>query len=388
MEKNNKTTKKIVMLVVLVVIILALAVLGILFLNIARNDRDVKRHIDKAEKYLLDMEFDDAIAELEAAIEIAPKKEETYHKLADAYMAKADYLIDEDDFDGADDCYDRAIRVLKNSRDYFESDDIEEYIDKLKDLKKELKELEERKQERDKKAAEEALAAEEAEAAATEEAAPAATEEAAPEYLLEEPLDEPNTDVYEVLGAAALGSGSSIILTPPNFYCSGAVWCDEMIDTSRKFSVELDICADEGSIGTISEDFINGKTTGADGFVINFSPEILVGSTGTEMGFSGYVGVELDSYPFGGNDPEEQHVALINGSTTNHVASAMCGPINDDRWHHVKITYDGGNFEVYFDSAKAFSGSSDLENEVYIGVTAATGSACNRHMIKNFKITR
>lgn len=369
-EKSSKGFLKAIIAILVLLIILAIAIIGFLFYTNARAKKDVNNHLKNADNYIDDLKYDLAIAELKDAIEIDPKNEKAYLKLADAYCAKADNYIEKAEYDEALECYEDAMEILEDSRDYIESDKIDDRIEEIEDLIDDLEEeIESVEQQAEAKAQpEEEVAVEE-------------------DFVIVEPEDEPNTQVYEVLGAASLANGDAMVLTPANFYCSGAIWCDEEIDATKPFSIEVDICADQGSIGDISEEFINGKTTGADGFVINFSPSISVGNTGTSMGFCGYTGIELDTYPFGSGDPEEQHIALIEGSTTNHVASMMCGEINDEAWHHVKISYDDGTFEVFYDGKRVLEGESVLEDQTYVGVTAATGSACNRHMIRNLKIT-
>lgn len=376
----NKKTKsgaglKVVIVILVILLIILTLFLGFLLYTGAKHERDISNHLKKADKYILDLEYDEAIAEFKKAIKIDPKKESSYIKLAEAYRAKADSLVENLEYEEAIKCLEEAIDTLEASKKHIESRKIDKRIDELNEYKEEILDTYEN---------------------VIYEEAGDESEEYPGEFIVEEPDEdttylidpenEPNTDVYEVLGAASLSSGDIIVLTPSNFYCSGAVWCSDMIDTSKPFTIELDICADEGSTGDIPDDFINGKTTGADGIVINFASDIAVGSTGTEMGFCGYVGVELDSYPFGQGDPEEQHVALIDGSTTNHVAYALCGAVNDENWHHVSIHYENGVFTVYYDGKFAFEGQCNLDEKVYIGVTAATGSACNRHMIRKLVI--
>lgn len=357
--QNKKTQNflKIAVVVVVCLVVITIAVLGFYLYSNSKVNNRIQGYLKLSEKYIDNLEYDDAIAVLKEAIEIDPKNERVYLLLADAYCGKADLLLDQGDYIAANECYIDAINDLEDSKDYVQSDEIESRINEIEGLRGELEEQygdEIRNIDRS---------------------------------ILVQAENEENYELYEVLGEASLSSGDIVILTQSNFYCGGAVWCDKKYDTSKPFTLELDICSDQGNVGGLSDGpTIDGKTTGADGFVINFSPEISVGNTGGDMGFSGYTGVEFDTYPFNGGDTPDQHVALIEGASSNHlVYSTQCGFINDENWHHIRVEYDNGRLEVFYDGANMISTNYTLEKEVYFGITAATGSACNRHMIKNFK---
>ena len=82
-------SKKIVIASLAVAII---AVVAIVFFVMSGSSTTVyAEHLELSQKYLDELEYDLAIAELEKAIELEPKKVETYVYLADIYVRKGDY---------------------------------------------------------------------------------------------------------------------------------------------------------------------------------------------------------------------------------------------------------------------------------------------------------
>ena len=72
--------------------IAVLAVVTIVFFMMSGSGTTVyAEHLELSQKYLDELEYDLAIAELEKAIELEPKKVETYVYLADIYVRKGDY---------------------------------------------------------------------------------------------------------------------------------------------------------------------------------------------------------------------------------------------------------------------------------------------------------
>ena len=77
-------SKKIVIASLAVAVI---AVVAIVFFMMSGSGTTVyAEHLELSQKYLDEMEYDLAIAELEKAIELEPKKVEAYIALADIYM--------------------------------------------------------------------------------------------------------------------------------------------------------------------------------------------------------------------------------------------------------------------------------------------------------------
>jgi FimV-like protein len=87
-------TKKILIAVIAVVVLIVGAVGAYLFLTSAEPTDTVVDHISLAENYLLDLNYEAAIAEYRAAIHIDPKN-------ADNYIALAEVYIEMGDIDGA-----------------------------------------------------------------------------------------------------------------------------------------------------------------------------------------------------------------------------------------------------------------------------------------------
>lgn len=91
----------------LLVIILLVAI-GIIGLNAqsAQRREEYNGHIEAAEKYLSDLDYEQAIAEYTLALQINPKSEEVLSGLEEAYLAYAESIADTGD-------YERAIAVLE-----------------------------------------------------------------------------------------------------------------------------------------------------------------------------------------------------------------------------------------------------------------------------------
>ena len=126
---------------------------------------------------------------------------------------------------------------------------------------------------------------------------------------------------------------------------------------------------------------------GADGIVLNLSEKTGLGGQGEEMGFAGYYGVELDSYPFNSGDPDERHIAIVKDDIHNHLKHVYDDRTDDSKWHTMKILYKSGTLTVYVDGTNVLSLSGvTLKSKTYLGLSAATGGSRNEQKIRNFKI--
>lgn len=135
--------------------------------------------------------------------------------------------------------------------------------------------------------------------------------------------------------------------------------------------------------------------TGGSGLAITAltaeGAETFVGSSGQGLGYEGMSGwtVELDTEYNRGIDPTSQdHVALhFNGDIDSASSYRGVADLEDGRWHDLRIRVEERTFKVTLD------GEDRLEKEVrgrghpvYIGLTAATGTSTNRHLVDDFRI--
>lgn len=104
--------------------IIALIVIAIVVPSLAGDKKEISRHMKLAERYLDDLDYDRAIAEYKAVLEIDPKNEEAIRALSDAYI---EWAADTDDQDEADEiiqeAFDYLARMEKKQKD---DDDIPE----------------------------------------------------------------------------------------------------------------------------------------------------------------------------------------------------------------------------------------------------------------------
>ena len=153
---------------------------------------------------------------------------------------------------------------------------------------------------------------------------------------------------------------------------------------------------------------ITSSSTGvADGFAFWFlsNPPSSAG-TGSSIGLPNYAnGLILiqDTYNNNGppvNTPIETLLGY-NGTIMSYVEDATTGTlapevgyqsfITDGSWHHVKITYNAGNINVYYNNSTtaSLSGFYDLSyiSAGYFGFSASTGAVYSTQQVKNVNIT-
>ena len=82
------------------------------------NSRQYEKHLTQAQKCIDELEYEEALTELELAIDIAPNDERAYLRMADIYMAKDDY--------------NNAESILQQGMDTIGKDNLsEEFLNKL-----------------------------------------------------------------------------------------------------------------------------------------------------------------------------------------------------------------------------------------------------------------
>lgn len=120
-------------------IILLIVIGGIVGINAqsAQRQKEYNGHIEAAEKYLSELDYEQAIAEYALALEIEPKSEEVLSGLEQTYLAYAKSYADTGD-------YERAIEILEEGYAMTEraslKEKMEEYSKKLEAVKQEEEE--------------------------------------------------------------------------------------------------------------------------------------------------------------------------------------------------------------------------------------------------------
>ena len=89
-------------------LIVMLVIMGIVGINVrsAGPKREYNRHIEAAEKYLTELDYEQAIAEYILALEIEPNAEEVLQGLEQTYLAYAQTFADSG-------VYERAVSILE-----------------------------------------------------------------------------------------------------------------------------------------------------------------------------------------------------------------------------------------------------------------------------------
>lgn len=202
----------------------------------------------------------------------------------------------------------------------------------------------------------------------------------AKELTNSEMIEDSNMELY---GQAKILDDDSIQLTPLETNSSGCVWYPHSVDTTQDFSI------------TVSYWIGGGRELpyeGADGMILGFTEKKGIGSNGEYQGFvSGEksYGVELDSYPYNRGDPDGKHIAIIKNNVRNHLKYVLDDRVDDSAWHKLSVSYKAKEktLTVYLDEKEVLASDGiELSQKCYLGISAATASGCNQHLIKNISI--
>lgn len=202
----------------------------------------------------------------------------------------------------------------------------------------------------------------------------------AKELTNSEMIKDSNMELY---GQAKFLDDDSIQLTPLETNSSGCVWYPHSVDTTQDFSI------------TVSYWIGGGRELpyeGADGMILGFTEKKGIGSNGEYQGFvSGEksYGVELDSYPYNRGDPDGKHIAIIKNNVRNHLKYVLDDRVDDSAWHKLSVSYKAKEktLTVYLDEKEVLASDGiELSQKCYLGISAATASGCNQHLIKNISI--
>ena len=202
----------------------------------------------------------------------------------------------------------------------------------------------------------------------------------AKELTNSEMIEDSNMELY---GQAKFLDDDSIQLTPLETNSSGCVWYPHSVDTTQDFSI------------TVSYWIGGGRELpyeGADGMILGFTEKKGIGSNGEYQGFvSGEksYGVELDSYPYNRGDPDGKHIAIIKNNVRNHLKYVLDDRVDDSAWHKLSVSYKAKEktLTVYLDEKEVLASDGiELSQKCYLGISAATASGCNQHLIKDISI--
>ena len=202
----------------------------------------------------------------------------------------------------------------------------------------------------------------------------------AKELTNSEMIEDSNMELY---GQAKFLDDDSIQLTPLETNSSGCLWYPHSVDTTQDFSI------------TVSYWIGGGRELpyeGADGMILGFTEKKGIGSNGEYQGFvSGEksYGVELDSYPYNRGDPDGKHIAIIKNNVRNHLKYVLDDRVDDSAWHKLSVSYKAKEktLTVYLDEKEVLASDGiELSQKCYLGISAATASGCNQHLIKNISI--
>ena len=114
-----------------VIVIVCVIIIGVAI----GSDSGYGKKLKLGEKYLTDMDYENAILAFKDAISINPKNEDAYIGLADAYMSLAEDCMDEGDEERAAENLNRAITELEIGLDNIDSTRIEVKIKEIENKK-------------------------------------------------------------------------------------------------------------------------------------------------------------------------------------------------------------------------------------------------------------
>ena len=154
MEENNIITKKkgktglIIGIIAAVIAIIGIGVFLFIFAT-GSDTRKVNKQIELGEKYLTELDYENAILCYKEAVKIDPKNEKAYLGLAEAYRIAINHFEEEKDYEKALEYVDDAIDDMKAGAINTNSDEIRDALDEFKEKKEELTEKKDGKDQED-----------------------------------------------------------------------------------------------------------------------------------------------------------------------------------------------------------------------------------------------
>ena len=128
---QKKTTKIGIAVIILVVAISIISISA----RSAQRQREYDGHVEAAEKYLTDLDYEQAIAEYTLALEIEPNNEEVLNALEQTYLDYAQSLVDAGN-------YEKAVSVLEEGYAQIGRENLREKIEQMKDQQRQWEEKE------------------------------------------------------------------------------------------------------------------------------------------------------------------------------------------------------------------------------------------------------
>ena len=201
---------------------------------------------------------------------------------------------------------------------------------------------------------------------------------------------------FIVNGNASLQAGGCITLTEAQKNKVGSVWYKDKISLKRSFDVFFSM-----NLGC-------NDAQGADGFAFVLQPiSTSIGTPGAGLGYQGInpsISVEFDTWAnsqFG--DPAYDHTSInIDGELNHAHPFNLAGPVpilgtigapqnaEDCKFHKVRISWNATTQTLtsYVDCVQKLTYTGDLIqkalfgiSDVYLGFTASTGAATNKHQV-------
>lgn len=114
--------KKKPMIIAGIAVAICIVIIAIVTIVMIGNSsaKKVAEQLERADRYLSELDYESAIAAYEAVLDIDPKSEEAYLGLAEAYIAIGDYK--------------EALEILEEGFDRTDSEDIEEMLEEVEEL--------------------------------------------------------------------------------------------------------------------------------------------------------------------------------------------------------------------------------------------------------------
>ena len=127
------------------IIITVVVIFIITIIIIARSngsEREARQHMELAERYLSELEYEKAIAEYKVVIGIDPMCVEAYLHMADTYLLLSKDMVSEGDIEGAIRVLEEAREIIKKGCDSIQNEDIRNRWNEINQFMESLKEIE------------------------------------------------------------------------------------------------------------------------------------------------------------------------------------------------------------------------------------------------------
>ena len=134
--------KKSIIIALLFIMVAVIVVIAGMNVRSARKEKEYNTHIEAAEKYLTELDYEQAIAEYTLALEIEPNAEEVLNGLEKTYLAYADALADSGE-------YEKAIQILNEGYAQTGRESLQEKLTQIQEMQAQAEEEERLEAERE-----------------------------------------------------------------------------------------------------------------------------------------------------------------------------------------------------------------------------------------------